>query len=308
MEAAAAAAATEEAAMEEAAEAAMEEKIQRVTTWLKKIFGDEPIPQYEVNAQTIDVLYELAEDNEARDRDVELVIDDMNQMAAKYEEEAQRLQDLLTGSLGISLTSLSSEATGYLDELVNTALTLEIKDTSLASYVSAMNDLSWDLFETESKNRELERELTDVKKKLTSALVLEKRLQEDLKKTEEHLEVEKAKAESRSQNLEFLKNKSEDFKIRIKIAEEQLAATGLDQSLTHQSLVNLSEKLSELNKEVESLKKKLEPYYDLTPNPFLAQVKIEEAKRELNALEAELAAQIDKLTLSMPESSELRFT
>lgn len=41
----------------------------------------------------------------------------------------------------------------------------------------------------------------------------------DLKKAEELLEVEKAKADSRSQNLKFLKNKSEDLKIRIKAAE-----------------------------------------------------------------------------------------
>ncbi|KAK4811299.1 hypothetical protein QYF61_023351 [Mycteria americana] len=40
-----------------------------------------------------------------------------------------------------------------------------------------------------------------------------------LKKTEELLEVEKAKADSRSQNLKFLKDKSEDLKIRIKTAE-----------------------------------------------------------------------------------------
>ncbi|NWX99984.1 HAUS1 protein, partial [Nothoprocta ornata] len=191
----------------------------QVTSWLKKIFRDEPIPQYEVNAQTVDILYELTENNEARDRDVMLLIEDMNQLAAEYQEEAKYLQDLLAKSLGFSLTSLSTEGTGYLSELVNIALTLEIKDTSLASFIAAMNDLSWDLYDTESKNRELEQELNSIKKKLTAALVLEKRLQEDLKKTEEHLEVEKAKAESRSQNLKFLKNKAEDFKIRIKTAE-----------------------------------------------------------------------------------------
>uniref|UniRef100_A0A8B9P0B4 HAUS augmin like complex subunit 1 n=1 Tax=Apteryx owenii TaxID=8824 RepID=A0A8B9P0B4_APTOW len=286
----------------------MEGKLQRVTLWLKKVFGDQPIPQYEVNAKTIDILYELAEHNEARDRDISLLIDDMKQKAAEYEAEANYLQDLLTESLDFSLTNLSSEGTGYLNELVNSAMTLETKDTSLASFISAINDLTWDLYDTESKNREMELELISIKKKLTAALVLEKRLQEDLKKTEEHLEVEKAKAESRSQNLKFLKDKSEDFKIRIKAAEEQLSATGLDQSLTHQSLVNLSEKLAELEQEIVPLKTKLESYLDLTPNPSLAQVKIEEAKRELDALEAEFSSQLDMLTLSMPEPSKLRFT
>ncbi|NXK49814.1 HAUS1 protein, partial [Chauna torquata] len=213
----------------------------QVTSWLKEIFGNQPIPQYEVNAQTIDILYELVEYSEARDRDVSLLIEDMEQKAAEYEADANYLEGLLTESLGLSPSSLSSEGTAHLSTLVNSAMTLETKDTSLASFFCAINDMSSELYATESKNKEMELELTNIKKRLTAALALEKRLEEDLKKTKEHIEVEKAKTESRSQNLKFLKDKSEDFKIRIKAAEEQLAATGLDQSLTHQSLVSMSE-------------------------------------------------------------------
>uniref|UniRef100_A0A674HW76 HAUS augmin like complex subunit 1 n=2 Tax=Emydidae TaxID=8476 RepID=A0A674HW76_9SAUR len=154
----------------------------------------------------------------------------------------------------------------------------------------------------------MELELTSLRKKLTAALVLEKHLQEDLKKTEEHLAMEKAKADSRTQNMKFLKDKSEDFKFRIKAAEEQLSASGMDPSLTHQSLVSLSEKLSELKQQTVPLKKKLESYLDLTPNPSLARVKIEEAKRELNALEAEFSSKVDMMALSVPEPSKRRFT
>ncbi|KAM6364400.1 LOW QUALITY PROTEIN: HAUS augmin-like complex subunit 1 [Pluvialis apricaria] len=133
-----------------------------------------------------------------------------------------------------------------------------------------------------------------------------KKVPRDLKKTEELLEVEKAKADS-SQNLKFLKEKSKDLKIRIKAAEEQLAATGLDRSLTHESLVSLSEELDRLQEEIVPLKKKLESYLDLTPNPSFAQVKTEEVK-ELKALEAEFSKQIGMLTLEMPELSKLQFT
>ncbi|XP_035170165.1 HAUS augmin-like complex subunit 1, partial [Oxyura jamaicensis] len=106
----------------------------------------------------------------------------------------------------------------------------------------AINDMSSELHTTESKNREMELELTNIRKKQTAALVLEKQRSKDLKKkTKEHLEVERAKAESRSQNLKFMKDKSENFKIKIKAAEEQLAATELDQSLTHRSLVSMFE-------------------------------------------------------------------
>nr|XP_047907391.1 HAUS augmin-like complex subunit 1 [Anser cygnoides] len=294
--------------MAEAGAEAMEGKLRRVNSWLKKMFDNQPIPQYEVNPQTIDILCKLEEYSEARDRGVAFLIEDMELKAEEYEADANYLEGLLTEGLGLSLSSLSSEGTAYLNTLVNSAMTLETKDTSLASFFSAINDMSSKLYATDSENKEMELELTDIKKKLTAALVLEKQLEDDLKKTKEYLEVERDKAESRSQNLKFLADKSEDFRIRIKAAEEQLAATGLDQSLTHQSLLSMSEKLAEMQKEIVLLKKKLKSYLDLTPNPSLVQVKIEEVKQELNAVEAEFAKQIDVLTLEMPEPSKHKFT
>ncbi|NXF41922.1 HAUS1 protein, partial [Nyctibius bracteatus] len=213
----------------------------QVTLWLEKIFGDQPIPEYEVNPRTVDILYELVEYNEARDREVSLMIEDMKQAAAEYEAKANYLQDILTEGLGLSPSSLSSEGTRSLDVLVNSAMILETKDTSLASLFAAINDMNSELYATESKNGEMELELSKIGKKLTAALMLEERLKEDLKNTEELLEVEEAEADRQTQNVKFLKDKSEDLKIRIKAAEEQLLATGLNQSLTHDSLMNLSE-------------------------------------------------------------------
>lgn len=51
----------------------------QVTLWLKKIYVNQPIPQYKVNARTVHILYELVECNEARDRGVSLLIEDMKQ-------------------------------------------------------------------------------------------------------------------------------------------------------------------------------------------------------------------------------------
>uniref|UniRef100_A0A670YLS4 Uncharacterized protein n=1 Tax=Pseudonaja textilis TaxID=8673 RepID=A0A670YLS4_PSETE len=56
-----------------------------VTSWLKKVFGERPIPLLEMNAETVDILYRLAECNESRDRDINLLIEDMKQKAAEYE-------------------------------------------------------------------------------------------------------------------------------------------------------------------------------------------------------------------------------
>ncbi|NXD98542.1 HAUS1 protein, partial [Chaetorhynchus papuensis] len=253
----------------------------QVTLWLKKLCGDKPVPKYEVNERTVEILHEVMECNEERDRDVLLLIEDMKDQATKYEEEAKYWQDILEESLGLSVDSLSEEATTDLNDLVESAMALEVGDTSLASFYSAINDMTSELLETESKNQEMELKLKTLTKKLTSALKMEKQLEEDIEKIVESQKAEEAKAESRSKNLIFLEKKSEDLKISIKEAEEKLIAAGLDQSLTHEALVKLSEELAALQKKVEPLKKEVESYYDLPPSIALARVVVEEARMEL---------------------------
>ncbi|KAK6492967.1 HAUS augmin-like complex subunit 1 [Huso huso] len=277
------------------------EKTIKVTQWLSNIFGDQPIPHYEVNTRTTEILYQLAECSEARCRDVVLLTEDLKQKAAEYGTEGSYLQELLLEGVGLSSSSLSKTASSYLNALEGSAMTLNTKDTSLASYVPAMNDLTADILATEKKNQEMDHELTILRKKLTSALVLRKSLQEDLSKTEENQVVEKARAENRLQNMDFFKAKSEDLKFRIKAAENQLSASRMEPSLSHQALLDLSEKLAKLKQETIPMKKKLESFLDLTPNPSLAQVKIEEAKRELAAIDAELTMKVDMMEIAMPD-------
>ncbi|XP_072461327.1 HAUS augmin-like complex subunit 1 isoform X1 [Notamacropus eugenii] len=281
----------------------VEEKAEKIASWLKKIFGDQPIPKYEVNPRTTDILYHLSECNRARDRDVSLVIEDLKQKAREYKSEAKYLQDFLMESVNLSFTSLSSIGNSYLNALVDSALVLETKDTSLASFIPAVNSLAADLFRTKARNEDMEMELSKLGKNLTATLILEKCLREDLKKAELHLSTEKAKVDSRISNIDFLKAKSDDLRLRIKAAEEQLSARGMDASLSHQSLMALSEKLAELKQQTAPLKKKLESYLDLMPNPSLAQVKIEEAKRELNFVDAELTKKVDMMEL-LPDQSK----
>ncbi|KFU98982.1 HAUS augmin-like complex subunit 1, partial [Tauraco erythrolophus] len=244
----------------------------QVTSWLKKIYGNQPIPQYEVNAWTVDFLYELAERSEARDRDVSLLIEDTKREAEEYEAKANYLQSILMESLGLSMSCLSSEGISFLDVLVNSAMTLETKDTSLTSFFCAINDMTSEIFATQSKVSEMERKLKKMMKKLTIALTMETQLEADVQKTEEQLQLRKLKADCEFHKMKFLRAKSEDLKIRIKAAEEELLAMGLDQSLTHESLVNLSEEVASLQKEVVVLEKDLEAYQDLPPVTIISTV------------------------------------
>ncbi|KAM4708206.1 HAUS augmin-like complex subunit 1 [Discoglossus pictus] len=284
----------------------MDQKTLKIVMWLKNIYGDKAIPPYEVNTRTIDILYQLAEWNESCDKDIALVTEDLKQKSTEVKAEGKYLQELLIDGIGPSYTNMSRMGNNYLNQLVDSCLALELKDSSLSSYIPAVNELSNDLVTTEASNQEMELELTSLRKKLTDALVLEKSLKQDLKNAEVQCSIEKTKMEVRRQNMKKLKDKSEEYKYKIQTTQDQLTAAGLDENLTHRSLVSLSENLTQVKEESKVLKEKLKSYQDLAPNPSLVKVKIEEAKRELKATEAELTAKVNMMEFVLPDPNKRR--
>ncbi|XP_006800152.1 HAUS augmin-like complex subunit 1 [Neolamprologus brichardi] len=269
------------------------EKIKKVNSWLGAVFGEQVVPQFEVNTRTVDILYQLAQSSEARCSDTALLIEDLKQKAAEYQAEGAHLQDVLLQSVGLSSASLSKPVADCLSALVDNAMVLGVKDTSLGSFMPAVNNLTSELLEAEKSNRRLERELRALRKRLGSTLVLRGSLQEDINKTVKDQAVESAKAEEKLLKMDFVTAKVNELSNRRERCEAQLVSRNMDKSITHQALVQLSEEVTELKKEIIPLKKKLEPYMDLSPSPSLAQVKIEEAKRELAALDSQLEMNVD---------------
>jgi hypothetical protein len=57
-------------------------KFQTVSVWLKRIYGH--IPNFEINATTIDLLCELACANEKADKEAHFLIAEASELAAEY--------------------------------------------------------------------------------------------------------------------------------------------------------------------------------------------------------------------------------
>ncbi|XP_051534224.1 HAUS augmin-like complex subunit 1 [Myxocyprinus asiaticus] len=269
------------------------EKSKIVTQWLSKVFGQQPVPEFEVNTRTVEILHELAESSEMRCREITLLIEDHEQKAAEYSSDGAHLQEVLLQGVGLQLGGVSKPTVDLLSMLEGTAEVLKLRDTSLGSFMPAINKLTNDVLEAEKTDRRLQRELSTVRKKMTATVVLRKKLQEDLMKITHIQQVEAATAEERLLNMDFMKNKSRDLTCRNKMAQEKLQSRHMEDSLTHQAILQLSEKIAVLKEDMLPLKKKLEPYSDLSPSPALARVKIEEAKRELAALDAQLEQKVD---------------
>ena len=59
----------------------------KVQLWLEKLFGDKPVPAYELNEHTVTVLHSLMRRNEQKERDTQLLVEDLRQKADEYNAE-----------------------------------------------------------------------------------------------------------------------------------------------------------------------------------------------------------------------------
>lgn len=53
------------------------------------MFSGEEVPEYEINSQTVDHLYRMAQDSETREREAEVTIEDFEQKAEEYAAESE---------------------------------------------------------------------------------------------------------------------------------------------------------------------------------------------------------------------------
>ena len=68
--------------------------LSQVQEWLEDLFAGEDIPGYEINSQTIGMLYDLATLSQRRDDVAKIAIEDMEQKTKEYLAESKSLDFL----------------------------------------------------------------------------------------------------------------------------------------------------------------------------------------------------------------------
>ena len=62
----------------------------QVHSWLEQLFqGEGGVPEYEINSQTIEQLYQMALRCQARERSAKVIIEDLEQKAEEYTAESK---------------------------------------------------------------------------------------------------------------------------------------------------------------------------------------------------------------------------
>ena len=66
----------------------------QVMAWLHEIFGDEQIPDFEINQQTIEHLHQLSQESQQHDHHIQLITSDFKQKTSEYSAEGMILHVL----------------------------------------------------------------------------------------------------------------------------------------------------------------------------------------------------------------------
>ncbi|GFS05724.1 HAUS augmin-like complex subunit 1 [Elysia marginata] len=101
----------------------------KVMAWLSNIFGDEQIPDFEINQQTIEFLHQLSQETLQHDQHLQLVTTDFKQKASEYNAEAKRLSGILH-RLHLPPESLTKAGASSLTALSKLGILLDVKDSS----------------------------------------------------------------------------------------------------------------------------------------------------------------------------------
>jgi len=270
-------------------------KRQQINLWMKEMFRDEEVPEYELNDTTISHLYEMSSVYQKNNRNLKFVLEDLQQKIDEYNAEAQRLTAVLA-RMNLGTEYLTKSGNTCLLTLARLAQLLKLKDASDSSYFLALQSLDNDLYKTEKLQAEEEKKvkaLTDSSKKAKSRI---ESLKRSLDLVNQKSSEELKRANERMKNeTPFIRRKTKAY--AKDIAKFQAKQQHIDSNISHEALIKKSEKLSTLKAELTPLKDELNSYMVLPPNLSETKILIEQKKNELDQLEIQLSAQCDNIKL-----------
>ncbi|XP_076465729.1 HAUS augmin-like complex subunit 1 [Babylonia areolata] len=271
-------------------------KFRKVQTWLDSLYAGKPVPSFERNECTIELLYQLMLKNIDRDHDTQLIIQDLRLKATEYTVESQRIGGILM-KLNLNPGILSQSGVMSLRTLANVAWLLEIRDPSDTSYLLALKCLQDEGDRIHEEYLAEERLLAQLTHKTKDALIKHSALNKACRDLEDQSIQQEKKVDKHIKDTSFLRSKVQEYSKVLSKLESTVSRTGVDSSLFHENLVKKARDLQKLEEELGPLKKKLQDYHDLPPDINQAKVKLAEIRRKVSQMETELSQKIDVMKL-----------
>ncbi|XP_064609839.1 HAUS augmin-like complex subunit 1 [Liolophura sinensis] len=272
------------------------EKHKEVRAWLQCKFAGETIPPYEIREEIVEELYRLMKRNEAKDSEIQLVIDDLRQATSEYKAEAQR-EGRILNQVGFTPAALSQSGVTSLQTLNGVANALKLRDTSDTSYLLGLAELSDETFKVAEARKNTQHLTHQLQKKTKAVNIRENERKQELSTLDEQAAQQESEFKTKAKEVGFLQMKAKQYSSSLDKTKAVLGQRGLQPSLFHRELVKKAEEIQKVEDKLIPMRAKLKTYNSLPPDLMLTKAKIETLKKDLDELQAELMEGIEELHL-----------
>ncbi|MCO5578714.1 hypothetical protein L7F22_032559 [Adiantum nelumboides] len=260
--------------------------IAEVKQWLASSFesAGKDVPPFEYTPRSVAHLHNLASISSSRTQAASLVAEDLRIKAAEFRSQAARIREILECA-GLAPENLSQSAVSSAQSLANIAHLLNIKDVEVSSFLVAFGDLCLRKSEVEERRSKAQKEskmLLDNTRKAIARLT-------HLKRTLAQLEEEVASCEGPMMqwqtNLKMMASKERQYLQQLSNYKAVLNRVGYTPEINHGVLMQMVELRKDLERKTKPILETLRSYQDLPPDKALAELAIEDKRREIEAAE-----------------------
>lgn len=260
--------------------------IAEVKSWLASSFdaAGKDVPDFDYTPRSVAHLHNLASTSHSRTQAASIVAADLRQKAAEFRSQAARVRQILEAA-GLAQENLPQTAVSSAQNLANVAHLLNLKDVEVSSFLVAFGDLSLrksDVEERRSKAQKESKMLLDNTRKAIARLT-------QLKRTLAQLEEEVASCEGPimqwQTNLKMMASKERQYLQQLANYKTVLSRVGYTPEINHGVLMQMVELRKDLERKTKPILDTLRSYQDLPPDKALAELAIEDKRREIEAAE-----------------------
>jgi len=273
--------------------------LEEVVDWLRQTLGTDDV-SFEVDPQTVAILYGKMKESQAATSCAQNLLVALADTRAEYRSETERLQQLLK-AFGVSTGDqfLSKSGTTSLEHLSKLANTLDLNQTTIGAYMMAIQDQLDDLDDLKMKKLNAVTEQKQVQAHLTEATAklseIERMLDEQTRLRPGLLQEKTNKEHA----LPLFQKKGEEYQARVRHYQAGMKKAGFEPELEHSALVEMGKRVVDQQDQNVALRDKLRGFENLPPDMDLARIQVEEARLNLEDLQAQFGALIEGVSASI---------
>lgn len=264
-------------------------QIAEVQAWLNSMFeaAGKEIPKFEYTSKAVAHLYNVARVSQDRTHASEILRMDLRDKAAEYHSQAARMTEILDG-IGLAFENLSKNALASIKFLGTVANLLDIKDPEMTSFLIGMGDLLLRKIDVEEQRTKAMKESNELLENIRKAITHLTHLKRAVAELEEEISRNDSLSDHRRNNNKVMESKKHQYMVQHSNYKTILNRVGYSPEISHGVLMQLVGNRKDLETKAKPILETLRTYQDLPPDITLAELAIQDKRRQCEEAERQL--------------------